>query len=83
MEGRITEKRGKSALEWAASMMVAVSCSSFKKTPLTFSSIISLLTFYLFIFYYYYYLRKVLWQWLGLTKIVRNPLTKSSSELNK
>ena len=41
VEGKMTEKRGKVALEQAANMMVAVSYSSFKKTLITFSSVMS------------------------------------------
>ena len=39
----MTEKRGKTALEQAASMMVAVSHSSFREILLVFSSVMSLL----------------------------------------
>ena len=37
----MTEKRGKTALEQAASMMVAVSHSSFREILLVFSSVMS------------------------------------------
>ena len=36
VEGMMMEKRGKTALEQATSIIVVVSYSSFKKTPLTF-----------------------------------------------
>ena len=39
----MTEKRGKAALEQAASMMVAVSHFSFREILLVFSSVMSLL----------------------------------------
>ena len=43
------EKRGKVALEQTANMMVAVSYSSVKKNPFTFSSVISPLIFFFFL----------------------------------
>ena len=41
VEGKMMEKKGKATLEQAANMMVVVSYSSFKKTFLTFSSVMS------------------------------------------
>ena len=41
VEGKMTEKRGKAALEQVVSMMVSVSYSSFKKTLFIFWSVMS------------------------------------------
>ena len=47
VEGKMMKKRGKATLEQATSMLVAISYSSFKKTLLTFSSVVSSLIVFL------------------------------------